>query len=159
MTEREPNYFKIDKLRLDEELDKQVEMYDVHSHRLADARREYERAKANKELTIAEIDASVRNNPESFGVKKVTDRSVEMAIIRHSEYQNAVSRLIETKHFMDCCQADVDTLDQRKKAIEGDISLMIGGFIAEPRVPRAVREALDRSERDEAFIGRKKVNK
>ncbi len=134
MDKIKPDIFEPDRYHLDEELVNQPRYYFEFAERLADARRDHERAEANKDLTYAELDQKMRANPEVFGIEKVTEGSVKQAITVHKKYQSAVATAIDAKHDMDVLQGAVTALDHRKRALEKLCELFLANYFANPRI-------------------------
>jgi hypothetical protein len=124
--------YDFDKFNLDEEWVKQPRLYYDAAVELADARAAYERLRTLKEVTAAEIDAEVRRDPKTFGLDKVTEGSVEKAVVRDARYAKVCSDIIDAKHHVDICQAKVDTLDHRKHALQDVVDLQNAGYFARP---------------------------
>ena len=139
--EEDLDYFEIDPDRLCEEWLRQLKIYRKHTHQLADARSEHERAKAQKEVVEAELDKDIRLHPEKYDMDKITDKAVERAIVREKAYQKATEECIKARHTMDICQADVDTLDQKKKALENAVRLQIANLWGEPNAKGEAKES------------------
>ena len=130
----EPEFFSFDKYRLDEELVAQPKFYFEHAALLADTRRDYEQAKAKKDLIYAKLYHRIKSNPQAYGLDKATEESIKQTIIAHEKYQAMVARLIEAEHLVDKTQAGVTALDHRKRALEKAVELFLSGYWAEPRV-------------------------
>lgn len=154
--ERDDDVFAIDKDRLDEEWVSQPLLYYKYAMRLADAREEFDRAKARKEVVEAELDAAIRRDPPAFGLEKITDDAIKKAIIRQRRHTEAQEELIKAKHTMDVLDLTVDTLDQRKRALEKLVDLRLKEYFSEPRASVGAREDMGRVTRDAAFKPRKK---
>ncbi len=136
--EDDPEIFRIDQNTLDKEWISQPRFYHKYAIMLADARRIYEQAKADKELVSAELDREVRLNPTKFGVTKITEGVVEQTIILQREYRKAHDACIDAKHEVDVVQAHVDTLDHRKKALEDLVKLFLADYFSKPKDPEGV---------------------
>ncbi len=121
---------------------------------LADKKQAFEKAKADRDLTEAELDKEIRSEYES-NQQKVTEKIVEHAITRHERMQKVVKRYIVAKHDMDVAQVYVDTLDGVKKALENNVSLFGMNYFSKPKAKGDQFEAQRKMERDQAF-GRKR---
>ena len=153
----EPDFFEPDKHHLDTELVRQPQLYWEHAERLADTRRDHERAEAEKDLTWAELDAKIRGNPGDWGLDKVTESSVEQAIVRSTRYQKAVANAIDKKHDMDVAYAAVTALDHRKRALEKLVDLRLAEYYADPILPKGERGKMeDRAKREARTAGQKR---
>lgn len=128
-----PDFLEIDPHRLDEEWVNQPNLYYDYASHLADARQAYEDAKNNLELVRAELDKAIREDPEEFGVEKVTEKAVESAVILEDEYQAAQKQVNYSRHTMDVAQAAVGSLDHRKRALEKLVDLFLANYFSEPK--------------------------
>lgn len=134
--------FDLDANRLDEEWVNQPRLYLKYALRLADLRRDHEKAKAGRELVAAELDQSIRRDPTKYGLEKCTEASVERTVLLQDDYQRADASVRRAKYEMDVTQAMVETLDHRKKALENLVYLWGASYFAEPTAPKGVnREA------------------
>lgn len=132
MTE-ERDFFELDPNRLDEEWVEHVRLYHEHALKLADARQEYERTKAERELVAAELDREVRSNAVKLGIK-VTEAVVANAVTEHENYRQVVGKVIRAKHDVDVAEVAVSTLEHRKKALENLVQLRLSDYYSEPRI-------------------------
>jgi hypothetical protein len=136
----EPDFFEFDPNRLDEEWLKQPRLFYEHATYLAKCRKEYEQAKAQREVVEGELARNIRKNPESYGLEKTTDDIVKKTIPIQQEMQEAETNVIETQYAMNMAQAAVDALSHRKTALENDTSLRIYMWNAEPKAKGATRD-------------------
>lgn len=146
------NIFDLDPNRLDTEWKNQPKLFYQAAEKLAEMKAEYEKAKTNKELVMAELDRDIRLQPERFQVDKITESAVEKTITLQRDYKKAVSRLLQAKHDVDLAQVVVDTMDHRKKALENLVSLRLANYYSEPRV----RQGTGREEAEAVINPRKK---
>lgn len=128
----EPDFFRIDRDRLDWEWMRQPELYYQHAEKLAAARMAAEQAKTETDLVYAEMDAKIRDRPEKYGILKVTEAAVRAAILVADKYQAAVKAHLEAKYNVDILQAAVTTLDHRKRALENLVDLQGRNYFATP---------------------------
>jgi len=131
----------IDKHNLDEEWLAQPEMFFWYAEKLADARADVERAKANLQVTAADLDSQIRERPEDFGIVKTTEAALKAAVLCQDDYREAQRVLIEAEHTSDLFDAAVKALDQRKRALENLVSLHGQSYFATPTVKGPHKEA------------------
>ena len=152
---KEFDRFELDPNRLDEEWVKQPELFHHAARKLADARADWERAKAARDVERAELDRHVRRDPEDFGVAKVTEGAIENIIITQKTYKRATEELIKAKHAVDILEADVRTLEHRKSALEALVKLRLAEYYAEPVTPKGGKDFVEEADR-RAVFGRNK---
>lgn len=156
MERNDDDVFAIDKDRLDEEWVNQPLLYYKYAMKLADAREDFERAKARKDVVEAELDAAIRRDPPAFGLEKITEDALKKAIIRQRRYTEAQEELIKARHSMDVLEVKVNTLDHKKRGLEKLVDLRLKEYFSEPRASAGAREDMGRVSRDAAFRPRKK---
>ncbi len=135
-----PEFFHIDKHRLDEEWEDQASTFYEFSTKLADAREDHDRFKAKLDVIEAEFDKGIRQRPEEFGVEKITEKAVEKTIILQTKYRDARDDVIRSKHDVDICEAAVKALEHKKKGLESMVYLQSQGYNSEPTGPRLAKE-------------------
>jgi len=129
------NFFDIDKTRLDEEWINQPKLFFTYAEQLAKARQELEEEKAELDITKAEVDKEVRDDPGNFGLNadnRITETMVTSSIAQDDRYifQNKVVR--KAKYKTDILQAAVVALEHRKSALERLVSLHGQSYFASP---------------------------
>jgi len=141
--------FDIDLTRLDEEWIGQPKLFFKYASELVDAKRQVEEAKAELDVNKAKLDQAIRNNPEGFGLIKITESSISNAIILQPEYQEALKSITKSKYKADLIQAAVSALDHRKSALERLVSLHGQNYFATP-TPQdiASKEQVERIEKE-----------
>lgn len=132
------SYADIDVDRLDAEWLSQPKMFADAAQDLADAEYEYDLAKAELELVIAELDHDIRLFPEKYGVEKISEPAVKQATIRHKRHQEADRKLMEANYRLNLHKAEVNTLGQRKAALEDLVKLRLADYFSTPRTPKGV---------------------
>jgi hypothetical protein len=145
------DFFEIDLHRLDEEWVRQPRLYFRYASKLADARRDHEQAKTDKDVAYSEVDRDIRSCPEKYDLVKLTEPGIERAVILSVAYQRANKAVIDAKHKVDILQAAVDTLDHRKAGLENAVRLHLANYYSTPKKPEEGREQLGRAERDAVF--------
>lgn len=144
--EERDSLVEIDEYHLDKEIYDQPKLMRRYSFKVADLKLLVAERKAAVDLVKAEIQLAVRLDPEAFGLKKVTDSSVEAVILTRDEYKVALKKYNRAKHKLDQYQAIVTALEHRKSSLESAVKLHGQGYFAEPRVPKdsEVEEATKR---------------
>lgn len=141
-TEKDFDYFEIDPDQLREEWLLQVKVFRKHALELAGKRADYERAKARLAVVEAELDYEIRLEPEKFKVGHITEPVVKRTIILQPAHKKAVEDCIKAKHEMDISQADVDTLEQKKRALENAVRLHLSVFWSDPQVGPEAKDSV-----------------
>ncbi len=129
-------YLSINIHALHEECARQAELYHEHAVGLARAEKNLDQAKSDLKLVEAELDGDIRESPEIHGLKKVTDESVKMAILRNETHQRATKRVNSLKFQVGVHEADVKALEQKKSMLELEVKLRLADYFADPVLPK-----------------------
>ncbi len=148
---------EVDRLRLDDEWVKHPKQYYVWAEKAADAQYVYDQAKAELELTKAELDQEIRNNPGTYGLpEKVTEVRLANTIILQNEYQVVLKHLNTKKHELDIAHAAVNTLEQRKRQLTVLVELWIRDYYSEATIHGKTKEGKDFEKKTVRSRGRKR---
>jgi hypothetical protein len=153
------NYEKdieIDETALDIEWLSQPVLFMKYSQHSAEMRRKLDETKQTLEVVKAEVDRSVREKPEKYDIAKVTEGSVNSAILVSYKYKIAYKEYLDAKYESDMAQAAVVAFDQRKTALENMVRLHGQQYFAGPKVPRDLPTL--RAQRKAEEESTKKVN-
>lgn len=149
---------QIDENHLEREWMEQPSLVFKYAKKLADARFAFDEAKAELEVTEAEIANTIRKAPELYQIKKVTEGVVKETIPLQPEYKMAVKDVNKAKHAVDVYSAVVSALDNRKKALEKLVDLWMANYFSTPKTPN--KEASDKmEERSKRDVRTKMKNK
>ena len=138
---------QIDENQLDTEWLGQSQRYFQYASKAADARRDFDAAKDELEVTKAEVDQSIRSDPAKFGLTKLTEATVASAVIIQEEYQKAQENVRQARYSHDVYQAAVSALDHRRKALENLVTLFMANYFSKPRAPKGAEDDIDRMEK------------
>ena len=122
-----------------------------YCRKAAEAHRDMDLAKERLDLTRAQLDQAIRAEAGQ-GEKKMTEASVNAAILMHPEYQAASTAYIDSKFENDVAAAAVRAFDHRKSALENLVRLHGASYFAGPSVPRNLHE--ERQLKDKAAQGK-----
>lgn len=137
------SFFDIDEMRLDKEWVNQPRRYHKVAVALEEARGELDRRKAALDVESAEAQMDLRNNPNEYGLAKVTDKAVEAAYVTTKRYKKALEKLHEAKRKVGLLQAAVTTMEHRKRALEKLVDLRLADYFSEPRSRGGSKEMTD----------------
>lgn len=122
----------IDPMRLDYEWVRQPALYHEYSVKVAEARRDADRAKAKVDVAKAEAELDIRANPKEYGHEKVTEALVTALVAVHPQVKAAVRSHLDAKHDADILQAAVNALDHKKRALENLVELHGRDYFSQP---------------------------
>lgn len=129
--------FEIDQGRLDHEWLRQARLTRRAGIREAEAELTVNRAKANLDVTEAEVRRAVRKHPEKYGVtpgsRGLTDAMVGEAVAVSREVRVAQSELDEAKYSHAVAKAETAAMSDRRRALERLVELLSIDYFAEPR--------------------------
>jgi hypothetical protein len=131
MTE-DSSIIDIDDLQLDKEVLRQPKEMLRAGKKLAKARLRYNEAKATVDVVAASLSHRIRSDPESFGLEKLTEPTIEAAVIKHKKHQEAMEEMNQAKYKLDMIEAMVTALHHRKTALELRVQLLGLEYYSEP---------------------------
>lgn len=123
----------VDENNLLEEWQGQASMMLDYGIRLADARQEEDECRAALAVVVSELDRDIREDPEKYGLPKVTDSIINNAIPGQPKHKKAMSLLNKARHEVRVLQAVVDALDHRKRTLQGMTDLWLRQWYADPK--------------------------
>ena len=128
--------FELNEHNLDQEWMRQAKLYHHYALKLEEARADYDRAKAQRDVVVAELDKEVRLDPSQFGLPaKVTEKMVENTVLLQKRHRLATEEVIKARHGLGVLQAMVEALDHRKHALQNLVQLEARDYFAQPRAP------------------------
>jgi hypothetical protein len=142
---------KIDETALDLEWMEQPSLMIKYTRYSAEMRKVADEIEAELDVTKAEVEKEVRENPDKFGISKVTEAAVKAAILLDSRYIKVNKDLIKAKFEAKVAEGAVKAFDHRKDALENLARLLGLQYFAGPRTPRDIH--------NEAEKRREKINK
>ena len=142
---------RIDTTALDVEWLEQPELMRKYAQHVAEMEKLRDEAKERLEVGRAQIEMAIRNDPEKFGLKKVTEGGIQSIIPLQEEYRRLVQEYNDSKYEYGVAVAAVRAVDQRKTALENLVKLLTTSYFAGPKAPRDLyQEHLDHVERKRA---------
>jgi len=130
----------IDETSLDIEWLEQSALMFKYGTNEADMEREKDLAKERLDLVKADLDKSIRENPEKFGIAKITEAAVSNTIISQDEHKTAYHEFLEIQHEYNIAKVAVRAVAQRKDALENLVRLHGQQYFAGPKIPRDLSE-------------------
>lgn len=124
---------EIDTNALDKEWSQQPVLMRYYMDRLAAAREVLETAKHEEVQKEAELAVAIRSDPSSYGLDKVTEKSVAEAMLLEPEHRAVQEKVIKAKRLVDDANTMVEMMQHRKKALESLVALFGMDYFAEPR--------------------------
>lgn len=88
------------------------------------------------DIKRAEVDKSIRENPDKYGIEKVTEGSIQSAILTDEGYQKSYQEFLDAKFESDMASNAVQSMNIRKEALENLVKLNGQQYFAGPRTPR-----------------------
>jgi hypothetical protein len=93
------SFLAINLNELEVEWTEQPKLYFKWARKLAVARQTFDEKKAALELAVADLDASIRANPDKYELgEKVTEASIKNAILAQEEYTDAVAAVNDARY-------------------------------------------------------------
>jgi len=133
----------VDENRLDEEWVRQPRLFHRYSVELADARMEFDEAKADLEVIQADLDRDVRENPINYAIEKLSEKRIEAVVTAQEICVDSQKVMNEAKHKVAIFQAAVNALDQKRAALENLVKLRLADYYSEPKARDVPKEEVD----------------
>lgn len=126
-------FTEIDLNRLDDECLAQPSLYMKYATELAEAKFDYDEAKARFDVAKAELQLDVRDNPDAYQLKKVTEATIEAAVVASEAYQKAQQKVNKCKHKVGLLEAAVGAIEQKKRMLENLVTLHGQNYFSQPK--------------------------
>lgn len=139
---------QINKFSLDDEWTKQPNLFHKWSTELSQIEMERDRAKEKIELVRAELDLKIRSDPDSFNLSKVTEASVQSAIVTSEGYQKAVDEYLKLKYNHKVIQSAIESLNHKKYALDNLVRLYLSEYYLKESPPKDRNAMLDDLNKD-----------
>ena len=138
---------KINKLDLDSCSENQVELVDKYGEEFIEALDKKETLKAKLEETEAIIGDEIREDPNSYGLEKITEKGVWQKIVQDSDYKEVQRAYIDAIKEYSRCKNRMSLLDHRRSMLELLTKQWERGYYAEPRRPAPSPETTSKIKR------------
>lgn len=122
--------------QLDVEVVRQADLFFKWAERSIRARSQYEGIQLERQILVAGLQGKIRNDPEKYGVGKITEAAVDAAITLDEEVQAIDEKVTAARIDLQLLEAAVKTMDSKKKMLELLVTLHGQQYFAGPSVPR-----------------------
>lgn len=139
-------YFDLDSTKLDAAWRGQPKHVYKATEKIAELRAEVEKAKAKIALTKANVSLEARQNPEEFGIDKLTEAALLTAVASNKRVVAAEDKLIQAKFELEKWEGVLLALEHRKRALENLVTLHGQGYFSEPSLSGEARRRVEDSE-------------
>lgn len=126
----------VDKYNLDTECAQHTDVVEDTARRLAVAKRDLALEKMKVKGLRAELDQQIRENPNDYGLAKVTEASLATTIEGQRPYKQALRALIDLEYEVNLLDGYMTALEHRKKMIEDLVFLHGQGYYGKPSEER-----------------------
>jgi len=147
----------IDETALDVEWLEQPHLMFQYCKHAAETKRWLDLAKEKLEVEKAKLGKDVRAHPENYGVEKVTESSVQDAVLMSKSHQNAAAEFADARYENEIAVGVLRSLDQRKTALENLVKLQGMSYFASPSVPRDLPSERQKHDRERTRRANRKV--
>ena len=133
------NYEKdlfIDDSALDIEWLDQSMLFMKYAKNAAEVRKLFDETKQELDIVRAEIDKDIRENPDKYGLEKVTEGAIQSALLTSKKFQIANQKVLDAKFEIDMASSAVQAFNMRKEALENLVKLNGQSYFSGPKVPR-----------------------
>lgn len=141
---------QIDESALDIEILEQPRLMMKYAEHAARTKQEADEASEELNVIRAELDKRIRQNPEDFGVDKITETVVSNTILLQDAYKEASQKLIQANYEANMAKLAAQTISSRKDCLEAMVKLHGQLYFAGPKIPRDLTyEALKHKQQGE----------
>ena len=130
------NEIKIDADALDIECADQAATFMKYAKNAAHARKDLDEIKQMLDIKKADLDQTIRKDPDKFGIEKITEGAILSAILTDKDYQRVTQGYLNAKYETDMAQSAVSAFNQKKDMLEVLVKLHGQSYFAGPSVPR-----------------------
>jgi len=126
----ERGFLDIDLNRLEEEWIGQPILYLKWAEDLADALRDADQTKINLDVTRAEVDLRIRQDPTKYRIPegKATEAAIKSRILKHAKVIEGQKKVLDAAHRVRILQAAVTALEHRKRALTKEADLFAAKY-------------------------------
>ena len=103
--------------------------------------------KAEIEVKHAELKYDVRTNPETWGLEKVTEGAIQDCLADHEELLELNSELRKLEHQKELLKGLIDSLGDRKSALENLVKLHGQDYFSVPYVAGPSGKKMEREQK------------
>ena len=140
---------KLDKYRLDENAIEQPSLYNNTAEDWAKSVLERDKAKENLEIVAAKVGKRIRESPEIYGIEKVTEKSLQEAMVQDKEYREASSKLINAQYNVNVLSSAKEAIDHRGKALRILSDLYSGSYFSASAGEKMKETATERTKENQ----------
>ena len=132
---------KINKHRLDTELEKQAELFLNYALEWVNASDKVSKIKEKLELTKAKADKEIRSKPTKFNLgEKITETGIKASLTLHPKVIKANEDLLDCIKSEKIYQIIKEAFGHKKKALEKLVELTLAGYYGNPKEPKEHKE-------------------
>ena len=135
---------RLDKEKLDTEWERQSELMHEYSSALSEATKSYAEMKLALDALVSEKKLGWRSAGEisiNGKVAKVTEGALDNAVDIAEDVLELRKNLIEQQYQVDMLKGIVESLRNKKSALEGEVTLFLSGYFGAPNDQRSLMNA------------------
>jgi len=110
---------------LEQECVRQPLLFSQIGELASEARSDAKKAKEHVEFIKARLKGEMRTNPQTYGLEKVTDKSLEAAVQAHDDTQGAIREYIEANRAADSLTILQTAAEQRRAMLKNLVELIV----------------------------------
>lgn len=137
----------VDELALDKECIRLPSTYLRFALKAADYKKVVSEKEAELKVVFSEVSNKVRNNPNKYGIEKLTEAAVQAAVLTTEEYVEAQGAVREAQHDLDRASAFVWAMEHKKRALTVLVDLYGMGVHGQAKISGEGRAALEEATR------------
>ena len=118
-------------VNLHKNAEEQPDLFDKAGELYADLKAEARRKKIDVDSAKAVVDKDARRHPETYGLEKTTEATIQSAIALAPAVKEAQEAHIDAEHEADLASATLNALEHRKSMITNEVKLYLGNYFGE----------------------------
>lgn len=115
----------IDRTRLDEECAGQAVLYGEIGEFVAELKRDARVSKDFVDQERSRLRKEIRENPQNYGISKLTESALEDAFTTNVDYRKALTAYAEAQYLADCAVTLLTAAEERKSMIKDAVTLYV----------------------------------
>ena len=127
---------EIDRFDLVGEMEIQPGLFRKWSALLVEAQEERDDWKTKRDLHAADLDDSIRTEPEEYGIERVTETAIKNIVLQDETYQRLQKKRLAAERKINAYVGAIRTMEHRKRMLEKMADLWEAGYFSENMTAR-----------------------
>lgn len=121
----------IDRHDLVGEMEVHAQLFHKWASKVEEAQEERDDWKTKRDLHAADLDDSVRTEPEEYGIDRVTETAIKNIVLQDERYQYLQKKRLAAERKINAFVSAVRTMEHRKRMLEKMADIWLAGYYSE----------------------------